>query len=163
MPSGFISRAFRFSGAHDVTRFVLLSILLGGLSGVNTSLAAEDPDYAGPVLDDEFFVVLGGFFPTVNSSVRVDSSSGIPGTGLDLEDQLGLESSPASPYLYFRWRYHPVHRIEFEYYRLLRDGARAAQQPFRVGEVTGDIGVGIQTKFDVTIGRLTYGYDIFKD
>ena len=32
-----------------------------------------------------------------------------------------------------------------------------------MGDVTGDVGVGIQTKFDVTIARLTYGYDIFKD
>lgn len=144
-------------------RRILGSILACVLTVGSSQLAAEESAYAGSVLDDEFFLIVGGFFPSIDSSVQVDSSSGIPGTGLDFEDQLGLESSASSPYLYFRWRYHPVHRIELEYYRLLRDGTRAAQAPFRIGDVTGDVGVGIQSKFDVTIARLTYGYDIFKE
>ena len=146
-----------------VKRLLLGSILVWGLLIGNSAPAAEESGYAGSVLDDEFFLIVGGFFPYIDSSVRVDSNSGAGGTGFDFEDALGLESAANSPYLYFRWRYHPVHRIELEYYRLLRDGVRAAQGPFRIGEVTGSAGVGIATKFDVTIGRLTYGYDIFKD
>ena len=106
---------------RNILRHVVAAALVVGLSGTDRVLASEDADYAGPVLDDEFFLVLGAFFSHVNSDVRVDSSSGIPGTGLDLEDDLGLASTATSPYLYFRWRYHPVHRIELEYYQLLRD------------------------------------------
>jgi hypothetical protein len=93
----------------------------------------------------------------------VDSTSGVRGTGLDFEDELGLDDSPTSPYLYFRWRYHPVHRVEIEYYELLRDGVSIMQRDFREGNISGGAGVGVRTSFDVRIGRITYGYDIFKD
>jgi hypothetical protein len=138
-------------------------MLVSGVFGTDRVLASEDSDYAGPVLDDEYFLVLGAFFSHVNSDVRIDSSSGIRGTGLDLEDDLGLASTATSPYLYFRWRYHPVHRVEFEYYQLLRDGGSTMRGDFREGGISGSAGVGVFTSFDVRTGRITYGYDIFKD
>ena len=147
----------------DAQRLLIAFVLVCGLSCGNESLASEESDYAGPILDDKYFLVIGGFFPRIDSSVRVDSTSGVRGTGLDLEDELGLSSSAASPYLYFRWRYHPVHRIELEYYELLRDGASIMQRDFREGNISGGAGVGVRTSFDVRIGRITYGYDIFKD
>ncbi|MDX2312929.1 MAG: hypothetical protein QNL90_02555 [Gammaproteobacteria bacterium] len=83
-------------------RIIIASMLVSGVFGTDRVLASEDSDYAGPVLDDEYFLVLGAFFSHVNSDVRIDSSSGIRGTGLDLEDDLGLASTATSPYLYFR-------------------------------------------------------------
>lgn len=147
----------------DAQRFLIASVLVCSLSFGNKSLASEESEYAGPVLDDKYFLVIGGFFPSVDSNVRVDSTSGVRGTGLDLEDDLGLDSSVASPYLYFRWRFHPVHRVEIEYYELLRDGVSILQRDFREGNISGSAGVGVRTSFDVRIGRITYGYDIFKD
>ena len=144
-------------------RHVVAAALVVALSGIDRVLASEDPDYAGPVLDDKYFLVLGAFFSHVDSDVRVDSSSGIPGTGLDLEDDLGLASTSVSPYLYFRWRYHPVHRIELEYYQLLREGGSTMRRDFREGNISGSAGVGVFTNFDVRIGRITYGYDFIKD
>ena len=147
----------------DAQKFLIAFALVCSLSCGNESLASEASSYAGPVLDDKYFLVVGGFFAAVDSSVRVDSTSGGLGTGLDLEDDLGLDSTSVSPYLYFRWRYHPVHRIEFEYYQLLRDGVSIMQRDFRVGNISGGAGVAVRSKFDVRIGRITYGYDIFKD
>jgi hypothetical protein len=147
----------------DAQKLLIAFVLVCSLSCGNKSLASEESDYAGPVLDDKYFLAVGGFFAGVDSSVRVDSNSGVRGTGLDLEDDLGLDSNSVSPYLYFRWRYHPVHRVELEYYELLRDGTSIMQRDFRFGNITGSAGVGVRTKFDVRIGRITYGYDIFKD
>ena len=118
----------------NAQKLLIVFVLVCSLSCGNKSLASEEPDYAGPVLDDKYFLVIGGFFPNINSEVRVDSTSGTPGTGFDLEDDLGLDSSTASPYLYFRWRYHPAHRVEFEYYELLRNGASITHGDFREGE-----------------------------
>jgi hypothetical protein len=147
----------------DAQKLLVAFVLVCGLSSGNESLASEDSDYAGPVLDDKYFLIIGGFFPRIDSSVRVDSTSGIRGTALDMEDELGLDSSVASPYLYFRWRFNPVHRVEIEYYELLRDGVSIMQRDFREGNISGGAGVGVRTSFDVRIGRITYGYDIFKD
>ena len=78
-------------------RHVVAAALVVALSGTDRVMASEDPDYAGPVLDDKYFLVLGAFFSHVDSDVRIDSSSGVPGTGLDLEDDLGLASTATSP------------------------------------------------------------------
>ena len=144
-------------------RLVIASTLIAGLFGTDRVLASEDPDYAGPVLDDKYFLVLGAFFSHVDSDVRIDSSSGVRGTGLDLEDDMGLASTATSPYLYFRWRFHPVHRVELEYYQLLREGGSTMRGDFREGNISGSAGVGVFTNFDVRIGRITYGYDLIKD
>jgi hypothetical protein len=160
MVTPFWSHAARYT---MLRRILMVSLLVCGLLSGNYALAAEESDYAGPVLDDRFFLVLGGFFSIVDSEVRVDSNSGVPGTGLDMEDELGLDSTVVSPYLYFRWRYHPLHRLEFEYYQLLRSGASIMQRDFREGDISGSAGVGVRTDFDVRIGRLTYGYDLIKD
>lgn len=147
----------------DARKVLIAFVLVGSLSCGHESLASEESDYAGPVLDDKFFLIIGGFFPRIDSTVRVDSTSGIRGSDLDMEDELGLDDSVASPYLYFRWRYHPVHRVEFEYYELLREGASIMQRDFREGNISGSAGVGVRTSFDVRIGRITYGYDFVKD
>jgi hypothetical protein len=147
----------------NAQKLLIALVLVCNLSYGNESLASEESDYAGPILDDKYFLIIGGFFPRVDSNVRIDSNSGIRGTGLDMEDELGLDSSVASPYLYFRWRYHPLHRVEIEYYELLRDGASIIQRDFRVGRISGGAGVGVRTSFDVRIGRITWGYDFFKD
>ena len=147
----------------DAQRLLIAFVLGCSLSSGNESLASEESDYAGPILDDKYFLIIGGFFPRIDSSVRVDSNSGIRGSDLDMEEELGLDDSVASPYLYFRWRYHPVHRIELEYYELLRDGVSIMQRDFREGNISGGAGVGVRTSFDVRIGRITYGYDIVKD
>ena len=144
-------------------RHAVAAALVVVLSNTDRVFASEDSDYAGPVLDDKYFLVLGAFFSHIDSDVRVDSSSGIPGTGLDFEDDLGLASTSTSPYLYFRWRFHPVHRVELEYYQLLRDGGSTMRGDFREGDISGSAGVGVFTNFDVRIGRITYGYDVFKD
>jgi len=147
----------------ETHKLLIAFVLVCSLSYGDDSLASEESNYAGPILDDKYFLIIGGFFPRIDSSVRVDSNSGITGSDLDMEDALGLDDSVASPYLYFRWRFHPVHRVEIEYYELLRDGASIMQRDFRVGNISGSAGVGVRTSFDVRIGRITYGYDIFKD
>jgi len=147
----------------EARKLLIAFALVCSLSYGSDSLASEESNYAGPILDDKYFLIVGGFFPRIDSSVRVDSDSGIRGTELDMEDELGLDSSVASPYLYFRWRFHPVHRIELEYYELLRDGVSIMQRDFREGNISGGAGVGVRTSFDVRIGRITYGYDIVKD
>jgi len=121
--------------------------------------ATSDSGY----LTDEFYIAVGGYFPTVDSDIRLDAPDGSAGTDFDLEDGLGLESTTATGFGYFRWRFMPRHRIELEAFSLNRDGTSAATGPFRIGPVTGDAGVRLDTTFDLTIGRITYGYSFVRD
>lgn len=97
MLSDSIARRGSAAQGLDLRSLLAGSIIAWGLISADVSLAAEEPGYAGPILDDEFFLVLGGFFPSIDPSVQVDSSSGTPGSSLDFEDPLGLESSAVCP------------------------------------------------------------------
>ncbi len=56
----------------DAQRLLIAFVFVCSLSYGSESLASEESDYAGPVLDDEFFLIIGGFFARVDSNVRID-------------------------------------------------------------------------------------------
>jgi hypothetical protein len=139
-------------------------LFLSGTMTAESVLAASETDgNKSGFLTDEFYIAIGGYFPAVDSDIRLDASDGSRGTDFDLEDRLGLDETTATGFGYFRWRFAPRHRVEMEIFALNRDGTSVASGPFRVGNVTGDLGVRFDTTFDVTIGRITYGYSIIHD
>jgi hypothetical protein len=144
---------------------VLATILfLSGAMTAESVLAASETDgNKSGYLTDEFYVAIGGYFPTVDSDIRLDAPDGSRGTDFDLEDDLGLDSTTATGFGYFRWRFLPRHRVELEIFALNRDGTRMASKPFKIGKVTGDVGVRLNTSFDIAIGRITYGYSLIHD
>lgn len=125
--------------------------------------ASETDGNKSSFLTDEFYIAIGGYFPTVDSDIRLDAPDGSRGTDFDLEDDLGLSSTTATGFGYFRWRFFPRHRLELEIFALNRDGTSVATKDFRIGNATGSAGVRFDTTFDVTIGRVTYGYSFIKD
>jgi hypothetical protein len=144
----------------------LLGILskMGGaglLVVVATVAAADSPDEGAPFLDDRYSFWLGAFFPNVDSRFRLDSSSGAPGDEIDFEDTLGLEDSKTVGFGGFRWRISPRNLVEFELVQLNRSGLiEGISKPLDIGEYDIRVGGRIDTEFDVTIGRLTYGFTV---
>lgn len=142
-------------------RFLSKSVVAGVLALTTTTAAAENPDGSAPFLDDRYTFWLGGFFPNVDSRVRLDSSSGAPGDEIDFEDTLGLEDSKAVAFGGFRWRVSPRNLIEFELVQLNRSGLiEGITEDLDIGDHEIRVGGRIETDFDVTIGRLTYGYTV---
>ncbi len=123
--------------------------------------AADAPDGSAPFLQDRFSFWLGGFFANVDSQIRLDSSSGAPGDEIDFEDTLGLEDSKSSGFGGFRWRISRRNLVEFELVQLNRSGlVEGITEPLFIGQHEIRVGGRIETDFDVTIGRLTYGYSV---
>jgi hypothetical protein len=128
-------------------------------------VSADEPDNnANPVslFDARFTVAFGGYFSTVDSDLRLDSTSG-PGSSIDLEDDLGLDKWSASAWLSFNWRFLPRHQLHVEWFQLNRDGIRAASRDFEIGGSTFTAGVQLDSALDINIGRVTYGYSILRD
>jgi len=121
--------------------------------------AADSPDDGAPFLDDRYSFWLGAFFPNVDSRFRLDSSAGVPGDEIDFEDTLGLEDGKTVGFGGFRWRISPRNLVEFELVQLNRSGQIGGiSKPLDIGDYEIRVGGQIETEFDVTIGRLTYGY-----
>lgn len=130
--------------------------------GFSTEGTAKDNftgyDYS-PMLDDKFSLWIGGFFPDVESSIRLDSDSGNIGDEIDFENFLGLEDSKTTLWGGFRWRMSRRNSLEFEFNNLNRSGSvTATTNPIDVGGETIVAGARIDTQFDLTLARLTYGF-----
>jgi len=121
------------------------------------------PNAANPILHDRFAIYLGGFFPEVDSRIRINGETIGSGPGLDFEDTLGLEEGKSVLWGGVRWRISPRNNLEFEFSNLDREGyVVGITEPIRIGENVVQLGADLSTTFDVTIGRLTYGYGLFK-
>lgn len=140
-------------------RNVLRCSIAGALFFTATAAAADTALANVPFLKNSYSFWLGGFFPEVDSHVRIDSSLGLPGDTLDFEDTLGLQDGKNVWFGGAKWRINPRHMLEFEFAQLNRSGLLAgATEDLDIGDYEVRVGGSIATVFDVSLGRLTYGY-----
>jgi hypothetical protein len=137
--------------------FIALTCLMLG-----NAIAASDKE--NPVIAHKFGIYLGGFFPQVSSKTRLDGDILGPGDNVSLENSLGLEDSKTVLWGGARWKISRRNMVEFEFANLNRDGSvEAISDPIQIGDMIVQAGAKIDTGFDVTLGRLTYGFTIFQD
>jgi hypothetical protein len=138
----------------------ILAVLL--LCLVAGTVSAQTADL-NPLLHDRFAIYLGGFFPDISSEITINGTI-LPGDSLDFENVLGLEDSKNVLWGGVRWRISRRNMIEFEFADLNRSGTVAGDLgPYQIGEYLVDGMAQIDTTFDVTLGRLTYGFAVIKD
>lgn len=144
-----------------VFRFLSRGLLAGALISPAMHVDAADSGQDSPFLNDTYTVWLGGFFPSLDSQIRLDSDRGTPGDGLDFEEVLGLADSKSVLFGGVKWQPASRHMLEVEIVQLNRSGhVDRISKPLKIGEYEIRVGGNIDTVFDVSIGRITYGYDL---
>lgn len=139
---------------------VVCILLACSLTG-NASAADNDEN---AMFHDRFAFYLGGFFPQVRSTIRLDGKIIGEGNNISFENVLGLEDSKSVLWGGARWRISRRNLVEFEFANLNRDGSvTVVTDPIEIGDSIAQAGVRIDSFFDVTLGRLTYGFSIMKD
>lgn len=102
-------------------------------------------------------VMLGAFITDRQSQTRLDSDSGM-GTDLDMEDDLGLESSTnvarIGGYVWLGRR----HRIDGAYFDLSRTASIPIQETIDFGDETFEINTALTTESDLTIIKADYTF-----
>ena len=148
-------------------KLVQCALFCAGVSAFTApaAYAYGNPDpSANPLLGKHVTFYLGGFYPRVSSTIRLDADilGGI-GDTISLEDELGLEEGQAVLWGGVSWRMSKRTSLEFEYFQLNRSGSEAAvTEPFQLGDSVVKAGAQVDTVFDVDIGRVTYGYSFIK-
>ncbi len=107
-----------------------------------------------------FDLNLGVFFPSIDSSARLEPASGVVSASIDLEDQADLDNSEISPYLSGTFRIADRHAINFGYFEVNRDGNAIASGDIIFGDISIGANARFDTKFDTSIFRLGYEYAI---
>ncbi len=119
--------------------------------------AANDP------WDAPLTFQIGAFRAAAETSIRLDSDSGRPGTTLDFENELGLEDGKTLPTLDFVWRWNPRHAIEASYVQLKRTGSRAATRQIDWGDITIPVNAIVDSRFETSTIRAAYRYSPIND
>ena len=139
---------------------IILALAAGALP--QYAAAADEGDSPPPrLIDQEFTLALGGFFPRVQSTVTLTSPRGF-GKEFSGED-VGLDKDISSAWMHFNWRFKPRHQFQAEWFLLNRDGERVTNTPLEIGDSVIGIGSSLKTEMDVNVGRLTYGYSFLRD
>lgn len=121
--------------------------------------ASEVPK--NPLLSDRFFFGLGVYAPTAVTKAQLNSDVGV-GATVDFEDALGLDSTDVTPQGLARWRMSDRWRMELEYFALNRSSTKVLSADVAWGDQTFTAGTSVDSTFDVSVARLSFGYSFFK-
>jgi hypothetical protein len=124
------------------------------------TLAHADGDYASPT-DDRVRVSLGAMRVSSSTTVRLDSSVGVPGTTVAAEDQFGLDKSDFEPKFQVMLRAGERNRLRFDYFTLDRSGNAIVGEPIVFRDVVLQPGDPLQSQLDLRLLTITYGYSFW--
>lgn len=140
--------------ADTTTRFLACAaIAIAGLAA--TPAAAQG-------VNDKYWIELSGFRASPDTKVTL-SRPGQPGTKLDMESDLGLNSHEFLPGIYGGVRLGERWLITGEYYGLDRNGSRLLSRDIVFDGVTYPTNVQVDSKFRSNIYRASVGYSFVKN
>ena len=117
---------------------------------------------SNPVLNSKYSIWIGGFFPKVDSEIKINGEIIGDGPILGFEDTLGLQDSKSVLWGGASWRISKRNNLEIEFNNLNRSGTTTAEKELQIGDSIVNVGGQIDTTFDLAIGRLTYGYSFVR-
>lgn len=109
------------------------------------------------MLDERGSIMFGVFATEPNTSARLDSEEGM-GTDIDLENDLGLDTSKnvarLSGYYWLSLR----HRLDFSLFQYSREASRTIDETIEFGGKIYDIDTVVSTSSDVSVIKAAYTF-----
>jgi hypothetical protein len=118
---------------------------------------AHADDYLSPT-DERVRLSLGVEHVSNATNLRLDSTGGLPGTALNAESALGLDSSDFEPKFQAMVRVGERHRLRFDYFSLDRTGYTTLTNPIVFRDAVLQPGDPVQTNLSLRTLGITYEY-----
>jgi len=112
--------------------------------------------------DTKFSLSIGVFLTDRNSKTRVDGTAGMDGTEVDLEGDLGLDSSDAVFRVDGYYRFNMKHRLDFSVFDLSRTASKVIQKDIEWNDTLFPIDTTVDSNFDLTIYKLAYTWSFMR-
>lgn len=126
------------------------------------ALKPKSLDIASPSTDK--FYMRGAFFPaSVTTEIQLDSSTGVPGTLLSGEDDLGLDDKVEQVRMDFNIRMARRHNMHLDYFKLNRFSEQPLPRDIDFGDFTFTEGTTFRTKLDWRVLTLTHTYSFIQN
>jgi hypothetical protein len=131
---------------------------IAGILALLAPLArAQEVDYSSPT-EDRVRVSLGVMRPSNSTTLRVDSTNGVPGTVVNAENQFGLDHSDIEPKFQAQVRVDERNRLRLDYFTLDRTGSQVLTAPIVFRDAVLQTGDPLSSQLDLRMLGLTYGY-----
>jgi hypothetical protein len=114
-------------------------------------------DYLSPT-EERVRLSLGVVRVSNNTDLQIDSSTGVPGTPINAEDQFGLAKSNYEAKIQAMVRAGERHRLRFDYFSLDRTGQIDVTQPIVFRDVTLLPGDPLSSDLSIRTFGITYEY-----
>jgi len=118
---------------------------------------AHADNYLSPT-DERVRLSLGVMHVSSTTSIRLDSSQGVPGTPVDAEQIFGLDKSDFEPKFQAMVRVGERHRLRFDYFTLDRDGHTTLADPLIFRDVVLLQGDPVDTTLNLRTLGISYEY-----
>lgn len=106
---------------------------------------------------------LGAFSNNIDSKIIRESSAGVPGSEIDLENLLGISAEETVMQFDAIYRIGVFHRLEIGYFETSRNGAAILQEPLTVAEEDFAVNTSLVSSFKSKILRFGYAYSLMND
>ncbi len=106
---------------------------------------------------------IGAFSDSIDTKIIRDSSAGISGTDIDVENLLGLPDKETLLHIDVIYRIAAYHRLELGYLAIARSGQTTLQTSPRFGNQQFSAGTTVNSHFDTKILRIGYAYSLIND
>jgi hypothetical protein len=126
------------------------------LLALSASLAHAE-DYLSPS-EERVRLSLGFTRLSNNTDLRIDSSTGVPGTPLNAENDFGLDKSDFEAKFQAMLRVSERHRVRFDYFSLDRTGQKTLTQSYVFRDVVLQPGDPLNTNLSLRVLGISYGY-----
>ena len=140
-----------------MTKYAIAALMLACLP----LLAHADGDYISPT-DERVRVSLGVMRVSNSTTFQADSSTGVPGTVINGEDQFALDPSDYEPKFQVMLRAGERNRMWLDYFTLDRSGDTTVAQPIVFRDSVLQTGDPLQSELDLRMLSLTYGYSVWR-
>lgn len=113
---------------------------------------------------DAAWLQAGVFKAHIDSNLRLGNEKlGIPGTDVDFESDLGLDSSRIMPKATAGIRFLKRMRLEGDFFQLGRDGHRVLKENITIDDTVFPINAAVDSTFRTNIYRLALGYSFVRN
>ena len=129
----------------------------------SSAMAQDENEWRSWPLADHFTITFDGFFPNLDTRVRVDASDASPGTTIDFEQNLGMSDTETLPAIGFGWRFAKKHQLHLKVFELNRSGSAITPTDISFGDETFTINLPISSFLDMSVISLSYGYSLVFD
>jgi hypothetical protein len=146
------------SGVNTRKFLVIFILLTGFIFSINSALASEE----SPVGKDKFKLSVGGFFPAIDSQIKIDSKEFGEGTEIDLESDLGFNENVNLGKIEGYWRFAPKHRLYLGYYGFDRDSLHTIEEEIEWDDKVFVVDAELYSEWAVDFIYGTYAYSFFQ-